>query len=235
MASLFQKFRHRLLLMRLNPIRVFVFHQVSEAFDPESMWECDWTQTEAFKLNILNMRKRFAFISLEEAQRHLKYDKMRWKRYAVLTADDGWDSLRNILPWLAEQRIHTTIFLNPLYMDGAHKQYRATEQFLSENDVQEILVKYSPYISVASHGWSHEDCTTMSLSQFQEYVVKSEQALSGVSGKVPFYAFAWGKHKQDQVEYLRSQSLVPVFVDGMSNINDSSCIHRECLDGKTMV
>lgn len=227
-----QRIWHHLHRMLLHPIRVFVFHQVSDVFDPELMWECDWTQTEAFKRSILNLKKHYIFISLVEAQNHLMCDRIRRTNYAVLTADDGWESLKNILPWLVEQRVPITLFLNPLYLDGEHKQSRGTERFLREEEVSQLVEEYAPYISIASHGWTHEDCTAMNLSQFQEHVMKAEQALGNVFGKVPFYAFAWGKHKKEQVDYLRSQSLVSVFVDGMLNVDDSTSIHRECIDGK---
>lgn len=232
MSSLSNKLRHRILLLRLKSIRVFVFHQVSDMFNPDSMWECDWTQTETFKRAILELKKSYVFIPLADAHRHLQCDRLRWKRYAVLTADDGWESLRGILPWLAEQHIHITLFLNPLYLDGEHKQYRSTERFLMRNEVSHLVGKYHPYISVASHGWSHKDCSAMDMPQFQEQVAKAEQTLACFPNKIPFYAFAWGKHKKDQVDYLRNHSLVPVFVDGLSNINDPNSIHRECLDGK---
>ena len=44
--------------IRLQPIRVFCFHQVSEQFDASTMWECDWTQIEQFKRNILRLKEQ---------------------------------------------------------------------------------------------------------------------------------------------------------------------------------
>lgn len=53
------------------------------------MFACDWTETEQFKGNVLKLKDKYEFISLEEAHRHLKNDDVRLKDYAVLTADDG--------------------------------------------------------------------------------------------------------------------------------------------------
>lgn len=47
-----------------KPIRVFVFQQVSDAFEPEAMWECDWTQTEQFMQKVFALMKKYQFISL---------------------------------------------------------------------------------------------------------------------------------------------------------------------------
>ena len=127
-------------------------------FEPETMWDCDWTQSDVFKQNVLTLKKRYTFISLEEMRRRLAKDKLRLKNYAVLTSDDGWASLANIIPWLAGQKIPVTLFLNPLYMDGLHWPSRETEKLLAQDEVIRMVDAYTPFVSVASHGWSHEDC-----------------------------------------------------------------------------
>lgn len=51
------KWRHVL----FSPIRVFVFHQVSEQFDEKSMWACDWTEINQFKKKIIELQKEYKF------------------------------------------------------------------------------------------------------------------------------------------------------------------------------
>ena len=54
--------------LRLQPIRVFCLHHVSEQFDAESMSACDWMQIDEFKRLILSMQHDgITFISLSEA------------------------------------------------------------------------------------------------------------------------------------------------------------------------
>lgn len=233
--NLQQRIRHRLLRMRLHPIRVFVFHQVSEQFEPDTMWECDWTQTDLFKKNLSALKQRYTFIPLQEAYEHLQNDSVRLKDYAVLTADDGWASLRSILPWLYEQRIPVTLFLNPSCLDGLHRHSRETDKLLTENEVIELVEQFSPFISIASHGWTHKNCTEMTLEEFAESMEKSETKLSRMAGKIPFYAFASGLSRPEQVEYLHQHSLVPVFVNGMKNDSGTLVIYRESLDGITEI
>lgn len=225
-----RKIRKKLLSYRLRPIRVFCFHQVSDVFEPETMWECDWMQTEAFKKKILALKDKCTFISLVEAYCHIATDKFRFNNYAVLTADDGWASLKNIIPWLAEQKIPITLFLNPLYMDGKHQQSRATEKFLTKEEVSELTAKYKPYITIASHGWSHVHCSNMSNDEFMESILKAESELSGIPGKSPFFAFPFGSHSNSNLIELKRRHLIPVLMDGMQNCMDSSCIHRELLE-----
>lgn len=230
--TLYQKVLRYWKKLRFAPIRVFCFHQVSCEFDPDTMWECDWTQADLFKRNIFALKKKYTFISLTKVTSHLTQDRFRWKHYAALTADDGWASVKNIVPWLVEQKIPITLFLNPLYMDGIHRQERETEKLLTKEEVAEMVEQYAPYISIASHGWSHEDCLKMSLDGFRDEVMKAESTLSGLKGKVPYYAFTYGRHNKDQMDILKNLSLVPVFMDGESNFADFECVHRELLDGK---
>lgn len=232
MNRLLEKIRRKVGSTRLQPIRVFCFHQVSDEFEPETMWECDWTQTEQFKRKILALKKKYTFISLTEVTKRLQNDRFRPQRYAALTSDDGWASLKGILPWLAEEKIPVTLFLNPLYLDGVHYQKRETEKLMTKDDVVELVTQYSPYITIASHGWLHKDCVKMTMGEFSECVVKAEDALSEMKGKIPYYAFTFGRRKGEQVGFLKSQALVPVFMDGRKNYDDATCIHRELLDGE---
>lgn len=228
----FQRVRHRLLRMRLRPIPVFVFHQVSDVFQPETMWECDWTQTALFKQKVLSLMKKYTFISLEEVRDHLKKDRIRFRNYAALTADDGWASLVNILPWLTQNKIPVTLFLNPSCLDGKHRISRETDKLLTEDEVRRIVESGSPFISVASHGWTHKSCTEMSQAEFEDSVLRSETVLTAIPSKVSFFAFASGRYTAEQVVFLRRTGLTPVFIDGMMNETAAESIHRYCMDAQ---
>lgn len=214
-----------------SPIRVFVFHQVSEQFDEQSMWACDWTEINQFKEHIRLLQNEYTFISLHEAYFRLQNDWSCKNKFAVLTADDGWRSILNVLPWLCEQQIPITLFLNPRYLDGIHKQERETEKLLSLNDISNILDSY-PNVSIASHGWNHKSCKEMSDEEFEEDVIRSNDALSSFKRFIPFYAFTFGKYNDSQLDILQKHQLIPVLVDGMKNHKGTKVIHRECIDGK---
>lgn len=215
--------------LRLQPIRVFCFHQVSDVFDSESMWECDWISTTDFKTRINTLQKEYTFISLPRAYDKLKQDVFRLKKYAVLTADDGWASIINVIPWLAEQNIPITLFINPLYLDGIHKQEREAEKLLTKANLREILQKYSN-VSIASHGWSHVDTLKISNEEFEDNMLKSEDALSPFLHKVPFYAFTYGHYKPEYIQILNQANLIPVLINGNKNYKYEGVIDRECLD-----
>lgn len=215
--------------LRLQPIRVFCFHQVSEVFDPESMWKCDWMSTADFKSRISKLQDEYTFISMQDAYEKLKHDNIRCKKYAVLTADDGWESILNVIPWLAEQNIPITLFINPLYLDGVHKQEREAEKLLTKQELQDILQTYSN-VSVASHGWTHVDTLKISSKEFEESMHKSEEALSQLLRKEPFYAFTYGHYKSEYIQILNQENLVPVLISGIKNYKFKGTIDRESLE-----
>ena len=229
--NFFQRLKHLWSRIWLHPIQVFVFHQVSDVFEPETMWECDWTQTDAFKRRILALKKKYTFISLTEVQRHLAQDKWRLRNYASLTSDDGWASLTNILPWLVEQKIPVTLFLNPSCLDGKHWNSRETDKLLTREEVVRFVEQGAPYITIASHGWTHKSSLHMTMEEFIESVDKSERALHEMPAKVPFFAYASGLSAEGQFGYLRKQGLTPVYVDRRVNEKDPTLIHRYCRDG----
>lgn len=193
------------------------------------MWECDWTQTSEFKRIISSLKKDYTFISLADAYNHILHDTIRTKKYAVLTADDGWSSQANIIPWLSKEKIPITLFLNPLYMDGIHKQSRDTEKLLTVEEINVIVSTYAPYVTIGSHGWSHKDCCKMSTDEFDDNYKKAESALKIMAGYIPFYAFTFGSHTKEQIQYLRDKKVVPVLLNGGMNYH-GDIVDRQCID-----
>lgn len=229
MSELVNKIRRKLMKMLLQPIRVYCLHHVSETFDESTMCQMDWIQTEVFKATIHNLRKKgYTFISLPEAHEKLKHDFFRIKKYAVLTADDGWRSVKNILPWLKEQQIPLTLFLNPAYLDGQHFRKSNKEKFLTNDDVASLYSDY-PLLTIGSHGWEHKDATTMTNEVFRESVERSVEYLKKFPNYIPFYAFTYGHYKGEQMEILYKDGLTPVLVGGRVNYNNFNWIEREVM------
>jgi len=233
-CTFFHRCNNWLKKKRLQPIRVFLFHQVSAEFDETTMKLGDWTETSVFKNNIEKLQKDYTFISLERAVSMMKKDVIRRKRYAVLTSDDGWLSLKTILPWLYEQQIPVTLFLNPGYYDGKHFREKSTEKYLLQSDVEELYECYGNMVTIGLHGWNHTDATKLTIDEFSNSVKKSLEELSKLSNFKPYYAYTYGSHSKETDDILRQNNLMPVLIDGGINIDDSFCIHRELLDGKVL-
>lgn len=213
-----------------RPIRVFVFHQVSAVFDASTMWECDWTEVTQFQRNILFLKREYQFITLQEATAKLQNDRFRLRKYAVLTCDDGWESILSILQWLSEQHIPITLFLNPTSIKGIECREKGMNKLLTEQMIFSLVHKYDN-ITIGSHGWNHDDCIRQTDQQFQISVTKSEEYLSTFHSYIPFFAYPCGRHTAFQDYFLCSKSMIPVYCDGAINYRWEKCVHRECIDG----
>lgn len=217
----------------LRPIRIFCFHQTSETFDASTMYQGDWTQIDQFKRNIVQLKKQYTFIPLTEAHDKLMHDSIRCKKYAVLTADDGWVSLKNILPWLAEQQIPITLFVNPAYLKGDEVRENGMNGLLSAEDLVALLLSF-PNITIASHGWNHRLATEVETKDFLDATIKSMDYLRQFMNHIPFYAYPCGRHTKETEAILGKAGIVPVYIDGNKNYRYDGGIHRELLDGLSL-
>ena len=227
-TKIWNKIRRKWMKIRLQPIRVYCFHHVSAVFDADSMNRGDWMQIDEFKNKVLALQQDgVEFISLAEAYSHICKDWIRCRKYAVLTFDDGYASLKEILLWLEEQCIPATLFVNGKYLDG--KSYRKTpkEKYLT---YAELFALISPLIEIGSHGWEHTDASVMTEAEFAESMQQNVQLLSAHPRYVPFHAYTWGRHTSSSDTTLSNLHVVPVLMDGIKNYNDPTCLHRELLN-----
>lgn len=217
--------------LRLQPIPVFCFHQVSKTYDPSTMLEGDWTEINRFKRNIIYLQSQYTFISLPEAHDKMKNDIVRRKKYAVLTADDGWASLKEILPWLHERQIPITLFINPAYLDGKHFRKRPTEKYILQNELRMICDNYLS-MTIGMHGFVHIDASEQSMEEFIENVQLCNEALRNYPQYIPYYAYVCGHRCLKHDELLNSLNITPLLIRGKLNYNnDKKLIDRIAIDG----
>lgn len=225
--NIWTKIRRKWMKIRLQPIRVFCLHHVCKTFDAESMNQGDWMQIDDFKRKVLTLQENeVKFISLTDAYNKITNDKFRKHQYAVLTFDDGYASLKEILPWLEKQKIPVTLFINGKYLDGKSYRKNPNEKYLTK---KELCALISPLIEIGNHGWEHNRATEMTAEEFAESVKRNICLLSGHPNYIPFWAYAYGAHSNKTDDYLHHQGLVPLYIDGMKNYNEIKVIHRELL------
>ena len=227
MTSLLKKVRNRWKKIRLQPIHVYCLHHVCKQFDADAMNVADWMDINEFKRKINELLKQgYKFISLTEAYGHLRTDYIRRKKYAVLTFDDGYKSLQDVLPWLEEQYIPATLFINGKYLDGVSYRKNANEKYLTHN---ELFSFSSPFIEIGSHGYEHIDASKIDNENFRKHIDLNLEILQNHPCYVPFHAYTWGRYTNETNDILKAIHLIPVYVDGMKNYNEINYIHREML------
>lgn len=222
-----EKIRRKWMKLRLRPIRVFCLHHVCEQFDADTMYACDWMALDEFKQKIIALRNQgYQFISLTDAYEYLKKDWFRRKKYAVLTFDDGYKSLNEVLPWLEEEMIPVTLFINGKYLDG--KSYRETpkEQYLTH---YELFALTSQLIEIGHHGWEHTAATEMTEEELLESLQRNIEVLSAHPRYIPFWAYTYGKYTDQTNFLLRNNQLILVKVSGGQNFHLQEAVDRESI------
>ena len=227
-VDVLHKIKHKLLKLRLQPIRVFCFHQVSETFDASTMWECDWMSTSDFKEKVATLQKEYTFISLSEAHEKLKADKFRVKKYAVLTMDDASNCIISLIPWLADRQIPITLFIPTSFVTGENISHKCGVS-ITGNQLTKILKDFFPYVNIANHGCNHVRATAMSETDFKIDIQKAEDFLSKFSENTMFYAYPGGYRTKITDNIVKSENLIPVYMDNQKNYNTHNVIHREIL------
>lgn len=225
--KIWPKIKRKWMKLRLQPIRVFCLHHVCETYDADAMNACDWMAWDEFKQKTNTLRNQgYQFISLSKAHSYITKDKIRCKKYAVLTFDDGYASLKEILPWLFENNIPVTLFVNGKYLDGQSYRNSTKEQYLTK---EELFALTTPLVEIGSHGWEHIDANAMAVEEFVSSVNKNIVLLSAHPRYIPFHAYTYGGHNHKVDIKLHEEHIIPVLVDGMKNYDGSKCIHRELL------
>ncbi len=244
LEKLLNRIRKKCIKIRIRPIRVFVFHHVSDVRDPLVCQEADWTQLNQFKQNIEKLSKQYTFISLSQAYHKLQHDMIRCRRYAVLTTDDGLASVQNVIPWLDAKGIPLTLFINSRYMAGdklkpihldwlsktvpdADVEAIAKRMYLSREQIWKLN---SPLIEIGLHGHNHLDATQISVSAFEKELTQCKELLCEHPRYVPAFAYTWGKSTPESLVYLHKNRIIPLLVDGMKNYQWCGYIGRESID-----
>lgn len=212
-----------------KPIEVFLFHAVSEEYDEKKNMQMDWSQTEDFKNHIRALKSRYDFISLEEAYSKLNSNKPRCRRYAVLTCDDGFSSVLDVLPFLEEERIPVTLFINPKYLDGvSHREgYAENPEYITHAQLWSLT---SPLVTVGMHGYEHDKVTTMTAEEFDGSVEKCREILQTHPRFIPYYAYTWGLYNELTQQILQQKGIVPLLANGWSNKKYKGAINRRPID-----
>lgn len=227
LTEIWTKISRKWVKLRLQPIRVFCLHHVCKTYDETTMYQGDWVQIDEFKQKVLSMQQNgVEFISLTDAYKHICNDYVRCKKYAVLTFDDGYASLKEILPCLEERQIPVALFINGKYLDGKSYRKNPREKYLTK---EELFALTSPLIEIGSHGWEHNRATEMTAEEFVESVKRNIGLSSEHPNYIPFWAYTYGSHSNNTDDYLHRQGLVPIYIDGMKNYNEIMVIHRELL------
>lgn len=117
-----------------NSLSIFNFHQVTPYFDKRFHSRGTWTNLAHFKNQINFIKSNFRIISLEDGINRTENNQLDDK-YAAVTFDDGDISFQQfVYPYLVENKIHSTIFINSAYLDSGKASWYAIFRYLVNDD-----------------------------------------------------------------------------------------------------
>lgn len=123
-----------------NSLTIFNFHQVTPQYDPKLHSKGTWTSLDQFKTQIKYIQRNFQLISLEEGIKRIEKRELD-KKYASITFDDGDISFQQyVYPYLIENKIYTTIFLNTAYIGTGSASWYSIIRFITNDNKLKNLI-----------------------------------------------------------------------------------------------
>jgi peptidoglycan/xylan/chitin deacetylase (PgdA/CDA1 family) len=183
--------RRRWALQGSLPAVVFIWHRIAD--DGANGWT---TSNADFVRQIRWLQKRFALVSLEEAQRRIRAGCNR-EPCVSITFDDGYaDNCRQAIPWLIEQRIPCTYFVTV-------QNVLAGEPFpddlsdgrrLAPNTLEELRTMTSAGVEIGAHSLTHPNLAAVADPRVlhHELVASRDELQEAVGRPVRYFAFPYG-------------------------------------------
>ena len=175
------------------PMIVLYYHRIAD--DEANPWT---TSNRMFARQIDWLRRRFEFISLEEAQRRIRRG-LNYRPCVSITFDDGYaDNCQQAIPLLIREQIPCTYFVTlhnvisgePFSHDLIHGHAPRP------NTIDEIRAMAAAGIEIGAHTYTHADLGPITDRRLLDYeVVQAGEDLQRAIGRpVRYFAFPYGQY-----------------------------------------
>jgi peptidoglycan/xylan/chitin deacetylase (PgdA/CDA1 family) len=173
------------------PAIVLFWHRIAD--DRATPWTLS---NAAFVRQIRWLRKRFQFVSLEEAQRRIRTGSNSTPCVSV-TFDDGYaDNCRQAIPLLIEQRIPCTYFVTVRnVLEEEPFAHDATiGRRLGPNTLEQLRAMAAAGVEIGVHTYTHADLGAIDDPQrlYQEMVASKQELEKALGRPVHYFAFPYG-------------------------------------------
>ncbi|HZZ98448.1 MAG TPA: polysaccharide deacetylase family protein [Candidatus Saccharimonadia bacterium] len=199
---------------RKNRVVVLCYHSISN----------DWrfgVSLEAFTQQMEYLNQNYDFLSLQDLRAFLDGKKKLHRQSVVITFDDGYADIVQVVPLLKKHAVQPTVFLlgdpakaNRAEMDTA-KGLLTTAQIL--------LLKKAGW-KFGSHSMTHPDFGKLSEKNLQKEVVDSRSKLARELGsEMQYFAYPKGRYSKKilvavkKAGYALGMSMDDVLIDQNAN------------------
>jgi peptidoglycan/xylan/chitin deacetylase (PgdA/CDA1 family) len=185
--------RRRLASQGRLPAIVLFWHRIAD--DRANPWT---TSNATFARQIRWLQRRFAFVSLEEAQRRIREGCNR-EPCVSITFDDGYaDNCRQAIPGLIKRGIPCTYFVtvqNVLSGEPFPDDLAMGRRFPT-NNLDQLRAMAAAGIEIGAHAFTHASLGAITDRRLlQHEVVAAREELQKALGRpVRYFAFPYGLH-----------------------------------------
>jgi peptidoglycan/xylan/chitin deacetylase (PgdA/CDA1 family) len=185
-----------------NNYRILYYHMISEK-NPDYYFKEKGIPFAYFKSQIQYFKKRFTFISLDEALDRLNQG-LSLKGYMSVTTDDGFvENYTLIAPWLLQEKIPATFFLINDCIDNKNLMWRNKLAYilnkLGESESRKLMNDFASLKGLSSPR------RTENLLSWSKRVFKMED-------KEKLTDMLWEKSKMEPVEQFLAEKKPYMFV-----------------------
>jgi peptidoglycan/xylan/chitin deacetylase (PgdA/CDA1 family) len=128
----------------------------------------------------------------------------------LLTADDGWKSVLNIIPIVEKEKVPVTLYLYPVVI------HNGSEHYLDPEELEQV--KKEPWFEFGCHSYTHPLLTKLAEGMLKHEVVDSKARLEKWLGiKLDTFAYPFGGVNWRVKRYCRKYYKIIMGVNNGSN------------------
>lgn len=175
------------------PVAVLYYHRIAD--DRANPWTIS---NAMFVRQMCWLRKRFDFISLDDAQQRIRCG-YNTRPCVSITFDDGYaDNCQQAIPWLIKHRIPCTYFatLRNVMSEEPFAHDLVMGNRFAPNTLEQLRAMSAAGIEIGSHAYTHADLGPITDPHLLHYeLVASKEGLQAALGRsVRYFAFPYGHY-----------------------------------------
>lgn len=179
-------------------------------------------QKEHFKRLLQEIQKEYTFINYSEATEKLNTGKID-KRYACISADDGFKNFMDASFLFDELGIHGMVFINSHLIEEQnydrivqHCRERLLSppmEFLTWKEVEDLRKRGH---EIGNHGWKHKKLTEITKTEIEDEVYIGKEEIEKKIGAIKHYAYTYGR-----AEFINKMATDIIFESGHKTIGSA--------------
>ncbi len=162
---------------------------------------------QTFERQILKLSKYAEFIKLSDINANTSVN--RKKSRLILTIDDGYQSVKNILPITQKYNIPVTLFVLSNPSKANRQELETSEKLMSIDDINML---HSQGWEIGCHSATHPNLTTLSNKQQEREIINAKLELEDKLGyEVTSFAYPKGQYNGEVIEIVKNAKFTTAY------------------------